>query len=349
MNKLFKPNLEESQIYGNQVSNLYYLLSLDSTKKIEGMTKTLIIGKIPCVFRFLGIPSGTVELIPRNIPHMVGFGQEKTTAAYRNMHDLNLPELLSLPIMLSDPDMIFRSNTKPNSSIIACKEIEGRNNPIVIAMKIDIKSVLDGGAIVVSGYEKDNSPNEFFTRLYDNGFCIYDGENKGYFEDIKLGTGVRDRLPGPIPASAVTCTVPVDKYLSPKGISPSDNQSILTKSGIVNSYESNTSKLVAIFQEKEDLALKYERSLTELGYHTIIPKTLTAAEITSIARGCNAVVCAKTQVGRFMHLQEKFPNIKKIGDIESYLPTPIFEHKLQPLAEILNKQKTESYSGRPIK
>ena len=336
MDKLFRPDLEESQIYGNQISNLYYLLSLDSSKKIEGMTKTLSVGKIPCVFRFLGIPSGTVELIPRNIPHMVGFGQEKTTAAYKNMHDLNLSELLSLPVMLSEPDMIFRSNTRPNSSIIACKEVSGRNNPIVIAMKVDIKSVLDGGAIVVSGYEKDNSPKEFFTRLYDNGFCIYDGENKGYFEDIKLG-------------SAVTCAVPGDKSLSPEGISPFDNQSILTKSAIVNSYESNTSKLVAIFQEKEELALKYERNLAELGYHTIIPKTLAAAEITSIARICSAVVSAKTQVGRFMHLQEKFPNIEKVGDIESYLPTPIFEHKLQPLAEILNRQKTESYSGRPIR
>ena len=344
MDKLFNPNLEELQQYGEKLSKLFYKLGFCTKKDVEKETDTpILIGKIPYVFRVLGIPSGKIELLPNNIPHMIGFGQEKTTASYRNMHDLNIEEMLSIPYMLSDPDMIFRSNTRPNSSIIACKEVAGRNNPIVIAMKVDIKSVLDGGAIVVSGYEKDNSPKEFFTRLYDNGFCIYDGKNKGYFEDIKVGTGVRDHHLGPIPKRAVTCTVPGDKSLSPEGIPPPDNQSILTKTVIVNKYRENTKEFIFVHQKSEERQKAVERNLNELGYHTVSPYAFSKDEVVSILKKCTGIACDRSDIPRFEKIREVNPNIKKIGEAQEFMPKEVFEHKLQPLAEILNRQKTESY------
>ncbi len=337
-NKLFTPDIEKTQEYGRKITDLFYKLGYTSNEKIAGMTHSLVIGNIPYSLRSLGIPSGTVELVPNNIPHMIGFGQEKTTASYKNMHNLTLQELLEIPNMISDPDMVFRSNSSPNSSIIVCKEVERRGNPIVLAMKIQIQSTLDAGGIIVSGYEKDSSPKEFFSNLYEYGYCIYDREQSEFFNSIKLGTGVRDRLPGPIPASAVTCTVPGDMTsISPEGISPSDIQRILTKTDIVNKYEENANQVVAIMQEDSKLAELYDRNLSELGFHTIRLKVLTGSEILSVAKHSDAIVCGKGNIARFTALKDKFPTIKKIGQIEDFLPSPIFSTEMPPLSEIRNK------------
>ena len=270
MRTLFTPDIENTQEHGRRVSDLFYKLGYSfQNEKIDGLDRPILIWKIPFSIRILGVPSGIVSLVPSNIPHMIGFGQKKTEAEYRNMHDLTLPEMLEIPNMIADPDMVFRSNTKPNSSILVCHEVKRRGNPVVLAMKMHIRSTLDAGGIVVSGYEKDNSPREFFRDLYGYGYCIYDAQRSEYFKEIKLGSGAKDHPPGPIPAGAVTCTDPIDKYSSSKGISPSDNQMVLTKDEAVKKYIDNSKELIGVLNNRRQNSILSAQNLEELGYHTL--------------------------------------------------------------------------------
>ncbi len=343
---LFKPDLKATQDYGANINNLYYKLAYSpKDEKIKELTSTIAVGRIPFVLRSCGIPSGTISLVPTSIPHMIGFGQEKTTASYKNMHDLSLEEMLAIPNMITDPDMIFRSNTLPNSSLILCRELETRSNPVVIAMKIELKDTLSSAAIVVSGYEKDRKSREFFSDLYSNGYCIYDGEQSEFFNDIKIGSGVRDHLPGPIPASAVTCTDPFDKSLSPEGISPSDNYKVLTKTEIVNRYKENNAVIIGVFidvNSKGNSTLPIvTQNLSELGYHLIASNNIANnTETINILRSCNSIVCDRNNLDFFKSKSADLPHIKKIGITEDFMPPFVFKTKLPPLSEISNKKHT---------
>lgn len=339
--KLFIPDYQESISYGRSVSDLFYKLGYSSPdEKIEGVSIPIHVGRIPFVLRLLGIPSGSIELLPNNVPHMIGFGQEKAEAQYRNMHDLTLQEMLEIPNMISDPDMIFRSNTKPNNSIIVCREVQRRENPVVLAMKINIRNDIDAGSIVVSGYEKNNSPERFFSGLYEHGYCIYDGERSRYFEEIKarIMGGSERSLPGPIPASAVTCTAPVIS-LSSSGISPSDNQRILTKADAVKKYKANAMKTIAVIVENPSLRNRYSDNLAGLGYKVLRLMDFSGSEILSAAGKCNQIACTRDLVSRLAYLRKRFPDISGIGTIDSFLPPPIFREQLKPLSEIRNTEK----------
>ncbi len=336
--KLFTPQLMQSQKYGEKLTNLLYKLAYSSREELRNELKAPIsLGNIPYVLRAVGISAGEVKLLPNNIPHMIGYGQEKTTVNYKNMHDLNIEEMLAIPSIISNPDMIFRSNTQPNNSIILCKELKNRGNPIILAMKIKLLNSLISSGIIVSGYEKDNSPKNFFSNLYRNGYCIYDSEESEYFNGIKFGAGARDHKVGPIPTYAVACTAPCDKALPTEGISPSVTYKILTKSAIVKKYKENSKELVCIIHNSKHDRDLINRNLSELGYHTISPNSmLDFAEISSIAQSCTAIACGKESMPFVKRLVEKLPNIKRIGEFPSYMPEPIFSNKLLPLSKVTN-------------
>lgn len=150
--------------------------------------------------RFLGIPSGSVKINPKYVGHILGIGSEKTGYDSGSLHDISLEELTNLPRLLYDPEVIFRSNTHPNESILLCKEIQGRINPVQAALRINIGSTVLGTSFVLSFYEKNTNPIPFFRDLFNNGFCLYIKDLK------KFEAGVRDRTTGPIPIGAVTCT-----------------------------------------------------------------------------------------------------------------------------------------------
>ena len=332
--ELFSPDFEEAKKYGQTVTDLFFLFGYGTKEQVREKTantgeeeKLVEVGRIPFALRVLGIPSGRIELRPTNIPHMIGFGQEKTDAEYRNMHDLTLQEMLEIPNMLSNPDMIFRSNTKPNSSIIVCREVQLRENPIVLAMKINIRSSIDAGSIIVSGYEKDNSPKAFFSNLYANGYCIYDGKRSNYFEGIKKETrDGSERSPmGPIPIRAVTCTIP-DSFI------------IRDRLTAVNFYKRNNKELVAVFNRNINTRNPIVRNLEELGYKTLYPG-MNSTDISSILGNCTAVACERELLSKFRSLQSLYPNIKKIGEATSFMPEPIFKYPMRPLSEITNEQK----------
>ena len=332
--ELFSPNFAEAKKYGQTVTELFFLFGYGTKDHVkeqitntEEEEKLVEVGRIPFALRVLGIPSGKIEIRPTNIPHMIGFGQEKTEAKYKNMHDLTLQEMLEIPNMLSNPDMIFRSNTKPNSSIIVCKEIVCRENPVVLAMRINIKNTLDAGSIIVSGYEKDNSPKSFFSNLYANGYCIYDGNRSTYFGNIKKeNRDGSERSPmGPIPIRAVTCTIP-DSFI------------IRDRLTAVNFYKRNNKELVAVFNRNIDTRNSIVRNLEELGYKTLYPG-MNSTDISSILGNCTAVACERELLSKFRSLQSLYPNIKKIGEATSFMPEPIFKYPMRPLSEITNEQK----------
>ncbi len=341
--KLFIPALTEAQDYGKRLTDLYFKFGFTPKFKIqdEDLRAHIKIGKIPFTLRMLGIPSGEIFLLPTNIPHMIGFGQEKTNVCYKNMHNLNLEEMLTIPNIVSDPDMIFRSNTHPNSSIILCKELENRGCPIILAMKISLQDNLNSAGIIVSGYEKDNSPIRFFSNLYRYGYCIYDSEESEFFEKIKTGAGARDRSVGPIPTGAVACTAPCDKALTTDGISPSVTITVLTKQDIVKKYQENSKEVIAIINENNYLALQVNRNLTELGFHTVIPNSLSKSEILSLLKTSTAIACDKDMISEFEFLKAKCPNITKIGQAIDYMPSSIFTNKLMPLQEYVQSLPKE--------
>lgn len=313
--KLFVPDENNTIEYGKRITSLFYKLGFASKEEIKDELEQLIlIGNIPYTLRSIGIPAGEIELVPSNIPHMIGRNQEKTEAKFKNMHNLTLQELMEIPSMISDPDMIFRSNTKPNSAIIVCKEVEARGNPIILAMKIHIKDTLDSGGIIVSGYEKDNSPKEFFSNLYSYGYCLYDSEQSEYFNEIKH-----------------------------KDADTSQKQ---TKSTLIDNYLKQTKEVVAIMQSNPKLSARYERNLSELGYHTLQLKTFSGSEIVSLAKSCTSIVCGKGDIPRFTQMMSRFPQIKKVEEIEAFLPQPIFKNQMPPLSEVINQQKTLGRKSR---
>ena len=307
--KLFMPDEINTIEYGTKITSLFYKLGFASKEELKKELEQLIlVGNIPYVLRSIGIPAGKVELVPSNIPHMIGRNQEKTDVEFKNMHDLTLQELMEIPSMISNPDMIFRSNTMPNSSIIVCKEVESRGNPVVLAMRVNIKDTLDSGGIIVGGYEKDNSPKEFFTNLYSYGYCLYDSEQSEYFNQIKHNDAILDQRQ--------------------------------TKSSLIDNYLLRTKEVVAIMQSNPNLSSRYARNLSELGYHTLQLKSFTGQEIISLAKSSTAIVCSKGDVSKFSQMLSRFPQIKKVGEIESFLPKPIFTNLLPPLSEVLNQKKT---------
>ena len=332
---LFRPDIKDTQEYGRRVTELFYeFAAADSGQKIPGLTKLIPIGNIPFVLHAVGVPSGKVDLIPSNIPHMIGQGQQKTEVAYRNIHNLSLEEMLAIPHMIADPDMIFRSNTMPDSSVILCKEIDTRESPVVIAMKIDIRSGIEAAGIVVSGYEKDHSPSSFFEDLYKHGYCIYDGEKNGYFQKIKSGSGAGDRLPGPIPASAAACSDP-------------HTNRILTKTDAVNLYRKNALELIAVLNDSAELRNLMSRNLEEIGYHTVSPRSLTTGELNSLLIRCTGVACDKNMLRIIREHIKSYPNLRITGETKDFLPEPIFSHSMKPLAEIRNElAKTTQRSHR---
>lgn len=326
---LFLPEFKKTQEYGQRLTDLFVQFSYSSKdEKIEGLKIPLDIGNIPFVLRTIGIPAGTVTLLPNNIPHMIGFGQEKTNSNYRNMHNLNLEEMLAIPNMLSNPDMIFRSNTQPNTSIILCKEIQNREKPVILAMKIAIKDTLNSAGIVVSGYEKDKSPDSFFSNLYSNGYCVYDSEESEYFNDIKFRIGARGCSASPMPAGAVASTAPSNK--------------VLTKNDIIKKYKENSNEIITVINKDKKTALLANRNLIELGYHTVIPNALDSNEVASLFRASTAIACDRDMIKNFSAMREKLPNIKRIGQAIDFMPKPIFSTELNPIQEILsNKNKTK--------
>ena len=61
MDKLFNPNLDELQQYGEKLSKLFISSGFAQKKDVKKETDTpILIGKIPYVLRVLGIPSGTL-------------------------------------------------------------------------------------------------------------------------------------------------------------------------------------------------------------------------------------------------------------------------------------------------
>lgn len=311
---LFKPDFEATQIYGHKISDLFYKLGYSPAEEIiEDMKMPIQMGSIPFVIRSLGLPSGSISLLPNNIPHMIGFGQEKVKSDQIHMHNLSLQEMLEIPNMLSDPDMIFRSNTKPNSSIIICREIEGRSNPVILAMKVEIQDSLSSKGIIVSGYEKDNSPKEFFSALYANGYCVYDGQRSDYFGHIKANTAA-----------------------------PNDND-IRTKEGIIAQYEANSKEVVAILHENRFRAEEINRNLSELGYHTLLPHGDSPKEFYSIISNCTAIACSKNTRSIFANRDTKHI---KVGEATDFMPQPIFKNQMPPLSEVINQQKTLGRKSR---
>ena len=312
--QLFIPDIIATQTYGHQVSDLFYMFGYASKEEIEAVTdKPITVGEIPFVIRSIGIPSGQISLLPNNIPHMIGFGQEKVKSDQIHMHNLSLQEMLEIPNMLSDPDMIFRSNTKPNSSIIICREIEGRSNPVILAMKVEIQDSLSSKGIIVSGYEKDNSPKEFFSALYANGYCVYDGQRSDYFGHIKANTAA-----------------------------PNDND-IRTKEGIIAQYEANSKEVVAILHENRFRAEEINRNLSELGYHTLLPHGDSPKEFYSIISNCTAIACSKNTRSIFANRDTKHI---KVGEATDFMPQPIFKNQMPPLSEVINQQKTLGRKSR---
>lgn len=88
---LFTPELSQAQKYGRYGTDLFIKLGFGSKEKLLKEDEyPIYVIIIPFVLRAIGISSGDITLLPNNIPHMIGFGQEKTNLNYKNMHNLNL-------------------------------------------------------------------------------------------------------------------------------------------------------------------------------------------------------------------------------------------------------------------
>lgn len=194
--KLFVPDENNTIEYGKRITSLFYKLGFASKDEIkEELEQLILIGNIPYTLRCIGIPAGKIELVPSNIPHMIGRNQEKTEAKFKNMHNLTL-------------------------------------------------------------------------------------------------------------------------------------------------------EVVAIMQSNPKLSARYERNLSELGYHTLQLKTFSGSEIVSLAKSCTSIVCGKGDIPRFTQMMSRFPQIKKVEEIEAFLPQPIFKNQMPPLSEVINQQKTLGRKSR---
>ncbi len=352
--ELFLPNKNEAMEYGKRIIRLFYELGYENRKnELEKTDVNIPVISIPPVFRMLGIPSGQIQLRTVNIPHMIGFGENKISVHYRNQHDLTLQEMLEIPNMLSDPDVVFRSNTQPNSSLIVCKEVERRDSPVVLAMKITFIDNLTSVSVVLSGYEKDNNPAVFFSNLYKYGFCVYDAERSKYFESIKDETELsvqkknksqeREYLHlGPIPRRPVTCTGSIlTDQSTTKNLPFAVNHRVLTKNDVVNKFKNNCKELIAIIHSDKKLSDTINRNLKELGFHTLVPTSNTENELNFFLETCTGIATERVLLEKFSIIKKSNPKIKQIGIATDFMPTHVFKQQMKTLGEFLNEEKLQ--------
>ena len=223
-----------------------------------------LVCKIPFVLRGIGVPSGDAVFVNRNLLHMLGIRRANNS---QNLHDLIGSEISRLPDIICNPDAIFRSNTRPNESILICVSVlNERHNPTIFAAELSYKDKRYVVSIA-SGYEKSTKPETFFYQLYDKGYCLYTSETDEYFTKFKELTGA---------------------------ITP-------TKKSLINMWLNNNKCKVLLFADKSDIP-KMSRALKELGFDVISPSSYMPSLLYKTMKKVDCVAATPGSIGTIKNL-----------------------------------------------
>ena len=293
--KLFSVDDNESIQYEREISRIIHALQENEDYlKDKEMSDSTFMCTIPYVLRCIGIPSGTVSIRNSALPHMLGIGK---TNNEQNLHDVGESEIRRLPDFFYNPHAIFRSNTDPNRSILVCKNIITRQNPFLIAARVSVKDMYSTN-IVLSGYEKDNNPKEFFGRLYEYGYCLYTEGNDDFFSSIAKKKG----NPG------------------------------LSKENLIEKWKDNSGKTVYIAASSKIYSEIIKQNLEGIGYNIITGKSEKMNNIDYVV--CDR---KSYKVAEKIFRGYKGTKDIQICFASDLLPRSVFEKKMNKLKEISSK------------
>ncbi len=132
--------------------------------------KTIELGRTPEILRSLGapdLPLTMAQRVARKIAYPMGYLQGK--------HNLGIPALKKLPQQLSDPLAVLVSKTQPNSYVVLTQWNDTDGNPVVAAIHMNKKGVIEDINALASAYGKRNL-EALLGKNHEN--VVYTKENK---------------------------------------------------------------------------------------------------------------------------------------------------------------------------
>lgn len=155
-----KQKLDTSKSFATQVDAVLSGVDTSSTH--------IKVMNTPKVLRELNIPDLPVIMTAKHIRSVaLDEGKEKV-----NYHGLGLETVKKLPELLSDPVMVMQSRTKDDSVVVLTAELDKQNRPIIAAVKLNGRGVLDNERIeanvLTSIYGKDNFSSFFNSNITED-------------------------------------------------------------------------------------------------------------------------------------------------------------------------------------
>ncbi|MBQ1629390.1 MAG: hypothetical protein II098_09605 [Treponema sp.] len=208
---LFIPDEREYKSYQNQLDE-YLAGKLKPSDFIS-------LGKTPAVLEKIGVNQNEVVIFQNVIDKALRQPQTDENGKFVQGHEIDVSVLEKLPEYISNPLMVFKSDTVPNSKVIMTEYQDVNDRTVVIALHCDSRA--DSGKLIVnrisSVYRKDN--DYFFLNQIKKGNLEYIDEKRSQ------EWAVRQRLQLP----------PLTDILG-------YNQNITTKEDFVNSQKSLSKK-----------------------------------------------------------------------------------------------------------
>ncbi|MBQ4378454.1 MAG: hypothetical protein II821_04585, partial [Treponema sp.] len=234
---LFIPDEREYKSYQNQLDE-YLAGKLKPSDFIS-------LGKTPAVLEKIGVNQNEVVIFQNVIDKALRQPQTDENGKFVQGHEIDVSVLEKLPEYISNPLMVFKSDTVPNSKVIMTEYQDVNDRTVVIALHCDSRA--DSGKLIVnrisSVYRKDN--DYFFLNQIKKGNLEYIDEKRS------REWAVRQRLQLP----------PLTDIL---GYSPN----LTTKEDFVNSQNSMTAEKRNVVLETtltpEELKSSLKSALNEI-------------------------------------------------------------------------------------
>lgn len=241
---LFIPDEKEYRSYQKQLDD-YLVGNLKPSDFIS-------LGKTPPVLEKIGVNQNEVVIFQNVIDKALRQPQTDENGRFVQGHEIDVSVLEKLPEYISNPLMVFKSDTVPNSKVIMTEYQDVNDRTVVVALHCDSRA--DSGKLVVnrisSVYRKDS--DFFFLNQIRKGNLEYIDEKRSQ------EWAVRQRLQLP----------PLTDILG-------YNQNIITKEDFVNSHTEVEQRNIAPETSEE-------RNMMELKtYHTLKEEDVKNLEIIS--------------------------------------------------------------------
>ena len=167
----------EAQMTMDELLNTAQETDADYRAQIDGVfdgslptDRQIIIGQTPDTLRSLGAPDLPITMTQstaRKIAYPAGYMGGK--------HNLGIPALKSLPEQLNDPLAVIQSKTQPDSFVVLTEWNDTSGNPVVAAIHMNKRGVIEDVNTLASAYGKRNL-EALLGQAHEN--VIYTKENK---------------------------------------------------------------------------------------------------------------------------------------------------------------------------